>query len=276
VVRNPRRVPGLRERGVELRQADLGDCKSLTAGFHGVDAVVSNAALFAVGKMLSIGPGNWKEHEETNVRGTRNVFDAIVSAGVKRVVQVSSVAVYAGGAPSLIDEDHPQLSKESWHTPFNAYQISKALSEQLAWQLAQQNNIELTTVRPCAIYGAFDPNFTVWAKRLLALPITVFPSRLHLPLVYGGDVAEGIALALEKPVSVGRAYNLTGDDRSIWEFLEAWREAGGRCAAWSLPVPVPYAQRLDHSRATHDLGWRNRPFVDALRETFALEANAGI
>jgi hypothetical protein len=42
-----------------------------------------------------------------------------------------------------------------------------------------------------------------------------------------------------------------------------------------LPVPVPIRQSFDHSRATRDLGWRNRPYVDALRETLQLEAQAG-
>src|SRR5712692_8162136 len=67
VVRNPDRVPELARRGVELRKADLAQRDRLAAGFSGADAVVSNAALFSVGKMFSLRKGNWEEHHRTNI-----------------------------------------------------------------------------------------------------------------------------------------------------------------------------------------------------------------
>jgi dihydroflavonol-4-reductase len=267
-------VPELVQRGVELRKADLAEPEKLERGFAGVDAVVSNAALFSVGKMFALGNGVWQEHHRANIQGTQNVFGAVAAAGVRRVVHVSSVAVYAGRTRPTIDEDHPQLTARSRRTPWNAYQISKAVSEQVAWRLAKQYGLQLTTVRPCGIYGAFDPNFMAIFKHLLSLPITVFPVWLHLPLVYAGDVAEAIALALEKPVAIGKAYNITGDDLPIEDFAQAWKEAGGTSPWLTIPLPVPVRQSFDHSRATRDLGWRNRPFIDALRETRALESQA--
>jgi len=93
VVRNPDRVPALAERGVELRKADLGQRDRLTKGFDGADALVSNAALFSVGKMFALGNGVWEEHHRTNIEGTRNVFEAAVAAGVKRLVHVSTRCV---------------------------------------------------------------------------------------------------------------------------------------------------------------------------------------
>src|ERR1043166_376544 len=70
VVRNPDRVPELTARGVELRRADLADRR-------------------------------WQGHEHANVQGTENVFRAVAAAGVKRVVHVSSVAVYRGHHPPV-------------------------------------------------------------------------------------------------------------------------------------------------------------------------------
>ena len=64
VVRNPDRVPELRERGVELRRADLAERDRLAAGFRGADAVVSNAAL------LSLRTQRWADYVQTNVDGT--------------------------------------------------------------------------------------------------------------------------------------------------------------------------------------------------------------
>lgn len=271
VVRNPDRVPELAAWGVEMRKADLADPKALATGFAGADVVVSNAALFSVGKMMSFRREVWEEHQRTNVQGTQNVFDAIVAAGISRVVHVSSVAVYNALLARDASEDYPQLTEQSRHTPLNAYQISKALSEQLAWRLAAQHGLQLTTVRPSTIYGAFDPNFMPIVKRLLSAPISVFPTVLHVPFVYGGDVAEAIALALEKPVSVGKAYNVTGEDVSVSEFVTAWKAAGGTVPSLTVPLPLPLTQSFSHERATRELGWHNRPFVNALRETFAME-----
>jgi nucleoside-diphosphate-sugar epimerase len=266
VVRNPARVPSLAGRpGVELRAADLADRAALARGFAGADALVSNAAL------LPLKSARWDEFQRTNVAGTRNVFEAAADASIRRVVQVSSVSVYAGRGRA-VGEDAPQLNDESRRTFTNAYAVSKAVSEQLAWKLAAEHDLALTCIRPGAIYGAFDTGFTAVFRWLAGWPVTVMPAWLQLPLVYAGDVAEAIALALERPVAIGRAYNVTGDDLSLWEFARAWREAGGRTASIMLPLPVPFVTGYDHRRARDELGWRNRPFVDALHETLALEA----
>jgi nucleoside-diphosphate-sugar epimerase len=264
VVRNPDRVPGLAAR-IELRRADLGDPAALARGFAGAAAVVANAALFSLGNL------RWADHERANIEGTRNVLEAMTHAGVRRLVHVSSVAVYRGRGRA-IPEDHPQLGPDSRRTFTNAYAISKALSEQLAWEKARALGIAMTAVRPCAIYGAFDPNFMRVIRRLMSLPVSVTPVLLRLPLVHAGDVAEAIARALERPVAVGRAYNVTGAARPFAEFLAAWREAGGPAPRVAIPIPVPFAIGYDTSRAEADLGWRSRSYLDGLRETFAREA----
>lgn len=269
VVRNPDRVPELKAKGVELRPADLADPQALAEGFRGADAIVSNAALFAIANR------NWEEHVRTNLKGTENVFDAAQAAGVKRIVHVSSVAVYRKHKQPLSDEDQPQLGEQNLKK-LNAYPVSKALSEQLAWRKAQELGQYLTVARPCAIYGAHDPNMMAYLRRFLGWPVAPVPVLGSIGLVYGGDVAAGIALMLEKEISIGKAYNLTGDNASLWDFYRAWR-ASGDPKAPKLPIPLPLpVQRLwDNSRAERDLGWKNRSFAEALRETMALESERG-
>jgi nucleoside-diphosphate-sugar epimerase len=266
VVRNPARVPELAARGVELRRADLLEPASLVEGFRDAQAVVSNAALFALKNQ------RWREHQETNVTGTRNVFTAVADAGVERVVHVSSVAVYKGRRAPRIGEDHPTYDAGSRRSLTNTYPISKAVSERLAWEIAAARGLALTTVRPCGIYGAFDANFTTVFRRFVGgLPVALLPVGLRIPFVYAGDVAEAIALALERPVAIGKAYNVTGDDRTFWEFARAWRAAGGRIAPVRVPIPLPLRRLYDNTRAEQDLGWQNRPFADGLRDTFGRE-----
>jgi dihydroflavonol-4-reductase len=263
-VRSPDRVPALVARGVEMRRADLGNPVELEGAFRGMDAIVSNAALF------SLSNRRWQDHAQTNVDGTRNVLTAAALAGVKRVIHVSSVAVYRDGG-ARVREDAAQHDERSAKLPWTVYSISKALSEQLAWKLAAELGIELTAVRPCIIYGAHDPNFTPLLRWLVWPPLTIVPAFAGMPFVYAGDVAEAIARCLERPTSIGKAYNVTGDDASIWQLVEAWREAGGSVPWVRLPLPLPVTRGFDHALATRELGWQNRPLVEGLRETMALD-----
>jgi nucleoside-diphosphate-sugar epimerase len=265
VVRNPERVPDLVRRGVEMRRADLADRAALARGFAGADAVVSNAALWTLRSR------DWDAHQTANVQGTRNVCEALADAGVRRIVHVSSVAVYRDVLARGLNEDAPQLTADTPRGFMNAYAVSKAVSEQVAWEHARRLRLDLTTLRPCAIYGAHDPNFMPIFRAIAGLPLTVWPVWLRLPLVYAGDVAEAVALALETPRAIGRAYNVTGDDGTLWEFARAWGVAGGRTAWLTLPLPLPVGISFDHSRASRELGWRNRSYEDGLRDTLARE-----
>jgi len=265
VVRNPGRVPELLALGIEMRQADLAAPEALARGFAGADAVVANAALF------SLRNRRWDDHVRCNIEGTRNVFAAAVAAGVRRLVQVSSVAVYGFPHWRRLDEDHPLLDAGVRPLPWNVYALSKALAERLAWQLAAEHDLALTTVRPATIYGAFDPNFIPVFRRLATPPLTVMPACFTLSFVYAADVAEAIACALERTTAIGRAYNLAGPSETVWDFVRAWRAAGGRASRWMLPLPVPLALRFDTRRARCDLDFVPRALVDGLRDTFARE-----
>jgi nucleoside-diphosphate-sugar epimerase len=265
VVRNPDRVPELRERGVELRRADLAEPDRLAEGFRGADAVVSNAAL------LSLRVQRWADYVQTNVDGTVNVCEAAASAHVRRIVYISSVSVYRGRRQRVVDEDHVQYGEGVRPGRITAYPLSKALAEQAALRLARKHQLDLTILRPSGIYGAFDANFMPIFRAFMWPKLTLYPAAFRLPLVYAGDVAEAVALALENPVSIGRAYNVSGEDRSAWDFARAWKQAGGRSPWLMLPLPFPYRRVYDTARALHELGWRARPYLDGLRETLAWE-----
>lgn len=271
VVRNPDRVPELAARGVELRRADLAEPERLAAGFAGADAIVSNAALYALGRLVSFRDRNHEEHHRANIDGTRNVVEAAAAAGVRRLVHVSSVIVYQTPLPARVSEDHPLLPETTKRRAANAYALSKAEAERVVVRLCAAHDIQLTIVRPGGIYGAFDPNFTTLLRRLLSLRIAPFPAGLFTPFAYGGDVAEAIALALETPAAVGRAYNIVGEDRSAWDLANAWAAAGGRAPWIRIPVPIPVRVSYDGSRAAQELGWKNRPLADGMRETLTLD-----
>lgn len=265
VVRNPERFTYFAPDEVELRVANLGDLEGLTRALQGVETVIANAAL------LTLSPKGWDPYLATNVDGTINLFDAMEASGVERCVQISSTGIYRGSYPP-IEEDHPKWGEKHRIHRFNGYRVSKALAEQTAWRYAEKYDIAMTALRPTGIYGAFDHNFSKWHKRALRLrPFSLYPCLMGICLVYAGDVAEAAMLALENRASEGRAYNVTGDDLSIWKFGQVWRRLDPRCKGPCLPIPLPIHHRYSNERIRSELGWRPRSYEDGILETLALE-----
>lgn len=260
VVRNPQKAADLAARGVEVRKADLAEPQALSQAFHGCDAVIANAAVVSF-------TAPRKTHT-TNVEGTRNVFRAIGEQGIKRAILISSASAYS---PSpFMRTEQSRLRQGGKLLPWNAYGSSKAESERLAQDLSRELGICLTTFRPCGISGKRDPLLLGALEKLGRFPLAPLPVFTEIGVVHGEDVAEAVALALEKPsVACGKAYNLQGDSVSLWRVMEAYRRAGGLAPRWTLPVPFPFLLRYDDRLARHDLGWHPRGIDDVLRDAMS-------
>lgn len=167
VVRNPDKVPALKNLDIEFRKADLGDKESLSKAFDGVDAVISNAG--------QVGAANFSEMVSNNVGGTENVFNAMRDAGVKRCVQTSSGSIYRYvKSNQVIDESFSLRTPSDRKHYMSSYPISKAMAENKAWDLAKEYGITLSTLRPFGIYGAFDSGtFMKWFKLLMKLQLAI-------------------------------------------------------------------------------------------------------
>jgi nucleoside-diphosphate-sugar epimerase len=262
VVRDPRRANDL---GVDVVAADLLDVDALTDAFSSCDAVIANAAL---------APGWSRPDDEafrdTNVLGARNCLEATVRRGIRRVVWVSTVAVYRTSITRALDERAAQLDPDGTGFDWNhlttdaRYARSKAAAERLAWRHADQHVLALTALRPGPIYGPGDPKLTARYARMLGWPVALAPT-VRLPHVHAADVALAAVGAVANPNSAGKAYNVTGPSVSPFHFLRCWRDAqGGRAVV--LPIPVPVRVAFDDSAAQRDLGFRPRTVADAVRQ----------
>lgn len=190
--------------GCELIVGDIDDDPTaLAARMRGADAVIHAAA-----KVFQA--GDREAYLRVNVRGTERVLEAAALAA-PRVVHVSSVAVYSG-----LPMDRP-LTEDRWIEADPAsqspYPASKHLSERAAWRLHDAGDIRLTTIRPSVIYGERDRSATPVMVRYASLPLIplIGGGRSTLPLVYAGNVADGLIDALDHDIAIGRAYNLALD-----------------------------------------------------------------
>jgi nucleoside-diphosphate-sugar epimerase len=191
---------------VERAFGDLSDAASLRRACEGVDVVVHTAA--PVGSF-----GEWEHFHEVGVLGTQRLIEAAHGAGATRFVHVSSIAVYGFKAhDTRPHEDTPfELQTESW----NHYVREKVMAEQLLWKAHEEGKIRATAIRPVVVIGARDRNAVPRLVDLLRLPVTALPGKAsnHFPVITIDDCVDAIVRAVENDASIGRAYNVSGDER---------------------------------------------------------------
>lgn len=271
VVRSPGKVPELKRDGIELRIADLADRAALARAFVGCDAVIANAG------QVSLNP-DYDVLISQNLEGTRNTLYACADAQVKRVVAISSASVYQKIRSDIaIDESAPLRTAQDRRHHFSIYPISKAMAEQEGWRIAQEKNLAMTTIRPYAIFGAFDNHsFSHWYEWLMHWPgFAPYPVGLSLPLVYAGDLAAATCATLIHDNCIGEAFNVGGEQTDFWHFYDTWVAAGGFHPAFRIPLPVPFKRLFDDNKIRKMTGWQPRPFIDTCRETLQSIQNKG-
>jgi nucleoside-diphosphate-sugar epimerase len=138
-----------------------------------------------------------------NVDGTRNLLEASLRSGVRRVVHGSTIGVY-GALAGEIDEDSPCR-------PDNIYGITKLEGEKTA--VAFQDRLAVVVIRIPEVYGPGD-------RRLLKLFRAVARRRfyvigaghnLHHP-IYVDDLVDGLLLAATHTTATGRTFLLAGKE----------------------------------------------------------------
>lgn len=190
-------------------------------------------AVFHLAALVQSRPGPF---EQTNLRGLENVFKACRSAGVQRLVNVSSFTIFG---PSQ-GRPHSESQRPRRERFFHGYDETKYRGYQMTLQW--KNKIRINTVFPTVIFGPgpmTEGNIMVrlmgrWASmRVAALqrggrPVWNF--------VYVKDVARGLMAALKAPP--GEDFILGGQDVSLNQLLDAFRQASGRRIV-RLPLPDP-------------------------------------
>jgi len=120
-----------------LIRADIRERKELSAAIKGQDVVVHTAAALPLWSRADI--------MSTNIGGTRNVLDLSRKLGVKRVIYISSTAVYGVPKKHPIKESDPKAG-------VGAYGESKIKAEEACFQ-AINSGLNVTILRPKTFVG---------------------------------------------------------------------------------------------------------------------------
>ena len=207
-----RRLPAALVANVELRTGDVDRPATLPAALAGVDAVVHLVAI----------PRDWnggKQLLEVNLDGTRNLIGAMQTSGVRRLVHLGALGV---------------VDREELH-----YAKSKARAE----RAVMESGLDWTVLKPSLLFGPGDGFFNIVAGLVRLSPgIVPVPGdgKSRFQPLHVGDLALCLRLSLERPETVGHAFELGGP--RTWTYREITAEVcrgmGRRRAIIPMPVPL--------------------------------------
>jgi dihydroflavonol-4-reductase len=240
--------------------------------------------------------------ERTNVSGTRNVVEACLRSGVRRLVHCSSIHAFGPEPRGVLDETHA-LALDPHDMP---YDRSKALGQCVVLE-GVGRGLDAVIINPTAVIGPNDFSPSRMGRIIAAL------ARGRLPaLIDGGynwvdarDVAAG-ALAAEKRGRAGECYLLSGNWRRFRDVsAEIGRILGRRTPVLAAPlwlaIPASYAglawarlrgstplftpsavytlrshHDVSRAKAERELGYAARPFEETIRDTLEWFSGAGM
>jgi dTDP-L-rhamnose 4-epimerase len=293
----------LAARGIPLRTNDVRDLVATEAAVRGADAVVHLAAKVGLGVDLD----DIDDYVSSNDLGTAVVLRAAAHAGIRTVVQASSMVVYGEGryrcpehgetaappraehrlaagrfepacpvcgvdlVPDLVAEDAPM-------DPRNTYAATKVQQEHLAAIWARETGGSAVSLRLHNVYGPGMPRSTPYAGVAAIFrsaldrgePPRVFEDGgQRRDFVHVDDVATAFAAAVAAAAAGHTAYNVgSGTVHTVGDLAaELARAAGG-------PAPVVTGQyRLGDVRHITASNARAR---EALRWTARVPLREGL
>jgi dihydroflavonol-4-reductase len=180
--------------------------------------------VFHVAGNTNMWRGGNAEQTRDNVEGTRNVVEAALSKGVRRLVVTSSISAY-GPVDGEISEDTPSLAENS---KIN-YQKTKWQAQEIA-RAAVSRGLEVVIMQPGAIMGPYD--IGTWSRLFLMVRDAKLPG-VPPSLLTFTHVREVVAahIAAADKCSSGGCYLLGGENKTMMDLV--------REIALLLGKPVP-------------------------------------
>lgn len=230
----------LERHGVTLARADLLDEARLPELVRGREIVFHLAGWVG---------GDPASARAVNVTATEGLVRAAARDGVRRLVHVSTVGVYAMPSEGPVDEETP-LAPDGG----DPYGRTKAEGEIRAMEAADEAGLELAVVRPAMVYG---PRSRLWSTGICRAacsgkPILIGDGSGHFHPAYVDDVVDALLLCAVRPEAPGRAYNVSQPPIT-------WKEYVGRYAALCDGQPGSTPRWMARLLAAADA----LPFVDS-------------
>jgi nucleoside-diphosphate-sugar epimerase len=206
LVRKLSNTKKLKTCGVEIFFGDVADLESLHPAFNNIDIVVHAAADTA---------GNEREGEWSTIRGTENILQQCRQAGVRKLIYISSCAVYdvAGIKKGAVVSEKAPLERFPEQRGF--YSWSKLKADQIVAEAIAKGSLPIISLRPGTIWGPGGEIFTPMmgfsiGNKLFAV---IGNGKFVLPFVYIDNLVEAIVRGIENNDRAGGIYNVVDSER---------------------------------------------------------------
>jgi 2-alkyl-3-oxoalkanoate reductase len=206
--RNLDKVSFLKDVGVDLFSVDLRD----TAQYR--ELLAGKEVLFHVAAWM-------RQSDETdaythNVEAVESLIRLAAEVGVRRFVQVSTIAAYGVPTQNQVDEEYPLDTTQE-----EPYGRTKAQGELRAFAVAKEVGIEMTAVRPALVYG---PRAQSWSINMVKLikkgtPVIFGDGSGHAYPLYIDNLVDGMLLTAVHPAAAGEAFNLSDPVITMAQFF---------------------------------------------------------
>ncbi|GER32020.1 NAD(P)-binding Rossmann-fold superfamily protein [Striga asiatica] len=251
---------------LKLVKADLLDFDSILAAVKGCDGVFHVASPVEV-----VAPA---------VEGTRNILKACFQAKVDRVVVVSSAAALImnpNWVKGQVIDETCWSDSEYCRTTKNWYFYSKTVAEAEALEFAKNNELDLVTVCPTAVWGPMlqhTPNAsTLILIKLLREGFEEVENKM-INIVDVRDVAEALKLVYENREAKGR-YICTAHTIKNQELVGTLKQLYPN---YNYPKSFKEGKNLLKlsSEKLQGLGWKYRPLTETLVDSVEMYKKAGL
>ncbi len=283
---------------VDSVRGDITVADDVASALDGVDEVYHLAGV------VDRSPSDHWLPYRTHVDGTRNLCEAMRSAGPRRCVVVSSSGTVAVSREPVVhteDSGYKQSVVQEW-----PYYLSKIYQEKQALWYCEHRNLPIVVVNPSLLLGSGDERLssTNDVRLFLKGQIKLIPTG-GLNLVDVRDAAAGLIGAMRKG-EVGERYLLGGENLTFRQWIAHTAhladvtpprfqlpERMARYGASALRLLYPMAGKqfelddasirmsslfwyCNSAKARKDLGFTSRPADDTLRETITYLRSLGV
>jgi UDP-glucose 4-epimerase len=236
------------EIGGDICQTDI-----LDAALAGADGVFHFAALWLL--QCHDYP---RSGFDVNIRGTFNVLEACVKAGVKRLIYSSSASVYGDAVEEPMTEDHPFNNK-------NFYGATKIAGEAMARAFHHRYGLNVAGLRYMNVYGPRQDYKGAYIQVIMKMLDAI--DRGEGPTIFGDGSEAFDFVAVEdcgranlcamKAETVDRFYNVgTGKRTTLKELAEMLLRLTGS------NQPIRYAPRSQATLVRNRIGSPGRAAKD--------------
>ena len=194
---------------VAIAQVDLGSPADVNRALDGVEYVFHCA----------YDPRSRSQ----NIDGLRNLIDACASHSVRRLVHVSTFAVYEPFPDGPLTEETRDGDRSM------VYVKTKLDLEKIVFERARDRRVPATIVQPSIVYGPFCKPWTNALAEMLIHGNVVLPDSGEglCNAVYIDDLIDGLILAAVSPEAVGERFILSGQPVSWATFFNGFADALG-------------------------------------------------